>query len=198
MATQMNELLADIQLTNFEGAHFYSEKTFLDRFDEELFDQLLDEIPSDESEDTNNNEITRRIYRQTIFDSYRICLGILTSIGRQKYIFRFCEDDRLRDERLPTTMDVLKTFQFKKEDAKFATTFYEKQFVFKPYTFSRFPSGTQLQNLISKIIVPVVTRTPHAEGGWSVVYKIEIHPHYDNLGYTSSEGDNSVRPFLIF
>lgn len=199
MVTQMNELLADIQLTNFEGAHFHSEKTFLDRFSEELFNQLLDEILSDESEDTYNNDITsRRIYQQTIFDSYRICLGILTSIWKQKYIFRFCEDDWLRDERLPTTMDVLKTFQFKKEDAMFAKRFYEKQFVFKPYTFSRSPSLPQLQDLVSGVVFPVVTKTPHAQGGWSMVYKIEIHPDYDNLGYTSSDGENPVRSFWIF
>ncbi|KAI5819215.1 kinase-like domain-containing protein [Pyronema omphalodes] len=191
MATEMNELLANIHLQNVEGAHFYSEKTFLDGFNEKIFNKVLDEISSDESEITKNDEITRKSYRQTIFDTRRICLGILTSIGRQRYIFRFCEDDRLRDDRLPTTMDILEKFQLKNEDANFVTVFYQKQFVFKPYTFSRFTSNAQLQDLEPEIIIPVMRKTKHAEGGWSVVYKIEIHPDYDNLGYGSCAGGNA-------
>jgi len=194
------ELASDLEEKNAEGTLFIPESRFLAGFDEVLLDEVLDELYRDPH--APDQILTRNRFRQRILDNFRLCLAILSTIGRQGYIFRFCENLRVGDDKIPIPNEILLEIDSHRDGShKFATAFYRKQFMFKPLTFGKTMRGTYMA-LPSEMIVPVIQKTPlkDGQGGWSVVYEIEIHSDYDKLNYSpqSKEKPVSLDPaFLV-
>jgi hypothetical protein len=184
-------LLSDIEEKNVEGTPFISERRVLDRFNEGLLDEILDELYHHAPPES---DLARKGYHQRIFKNCRLCLAILIKIGRPEFIFRFCESPRFEDDKLPISKDILLDITDLDQSEKqiFATVFYRNQFMFKPATFDKTMGGYIV--LPPEIVVPIIRKKvlKDGEGGWSIVYEIEIHSDYDKLGYSPQDGEIPV------
>jgi len=185
-------LLSDLEENNVEGTPFISERGVLDKFNEGLLDEVLDELYHHAPPESG---LARKSYHQRIFKNCRLCLAILIKIGRSEFIFRFCESPRFGDDKLPISKDILLDIADldRSEKQIFATVFYRNQFMFKPVTFDKTMGGVYTV-LPPEIVVPIIRKKAlkDGEGGWSIVYEIEIHSDYDKLGHSPQDGEISV------
>jgi hypothetical protein len=193
-------LLANLEEKNIEGTPFISECRVLDKFNEGLLDEVLDELYHHAPPES---DLARKGYHQRIFKNCRLCLAILIKIGRPEFIFRFCESPRFGDDKLPISkdhlLDIAHLYRSEKQDLDlsekqiFVTVFYRNQFMFKPATFEKTMGGGYIA-LSPEIVVPIIRKKAlkDGEGGWSIVYEIEIHSDYDKLGHSPQDGEISV------
>ncbi len=111
---------------------------------------------------------------------YLRVLTILTAIGKGEYIVTFIQHQNLRDSRLPF---LEKPTHFPIDpidpsDSKFWDSFFKKQFTFCPHSFGDNENSLKLED---HCILPIISKKELGHGGSAAIYKIKLHPHYDQL-----------------
>ncbi|MCJ1271366.1 hypothetical protein MMC22_011266 [Lobaria immixta] len=135
-----------------------------------------------------------RDYYQVDVDSlesqYIRVFTILTLIGKGTYIERVVEFPHLRDSQLPFLKRPCH-FPIDPNDSTFWDQFYEKQFAFCPHYF-RLNESSMLED---PYILPIISKEALAQGGSAAIYKIKLHPLYDQLNPASDVPEaNRARP----
>lgn len=105
--------------------------------------------------------------------------------GEEKLISRFIEHDHFQhsplDVKLPFSEDTLKSII----PDEIVSDFYEKQWEFVAPIFSR---NVVHRSLHEDIRLPFVQNKKIGEGGFGVVYEIELHPDHQRLPLFPQEG----------
>lgn len=102
---------------------------------------------------------------------------ILTLIGKGRYIEHFVQHHNLRDTQLPF-LEKPSHFPTDPNDPRFWESFYEKQFAFCAHIFRYNENYTKLEDLC---ILPIISKEVLGQGGSAAIYKIKLHPSYDQL-----------------
>lgn len=103
--------------------------------------------------------------------------AILILIGKGRYIEHFVRHESLRDPQLPFLVKP-SHFPVDPNYPSFWDLFYEKQFAFCPRYFRYYENNQQLED---RRILPIISKEVLDEGGSAAIYKIKLHPHYDQL-----------------
>ena len=109
--------------------------------------------------------------------SYMRVFTILILIGKGRYIEHFVEHLNLRDHQLPF-LEKPAHFPTDPDDPTFWASFYEKQFAFCAHHFRYNENYTKLEDLC---ILPIISKEMLRSGGSAAIYKITLHPYYDQL-----------------
>lgn len=102
---------------------------------------------------------------------------ILTLIGKGRYIETFAQHTNLQDPHLPF-LEKPAHFPIDPTDDKFWEKFYEKQFAFCAHVFRYNDNRLKLEDLC---ILPIISKEVLGQGGSAAIYKIKLHPYYDQL-----------------
>lgn len=102
---------------------------------------------------------------------------ILILIGKGNYIEYFHQHTNLRDHKLPF-LEKPAHFPIDPSDPAFWEKFYEKQFTFCAHCFGHNENYIQLEDLC---VLPIKSKERLRGGGSAAIYKIRLHPHYDQL-----------------
>ena len=113
---------------------------------------------------------------------------ILTLIGKGRYIEHFVRHPNLRDPQLPF-LEKPAHFPTDPNDPTFWQSFYQEQFTFCAHHFRHSENYTTLEDLC---ILPITAKEVLGSGGSAAIYKIKLHPHYDDLNPAAH--DSKVRP----
>lgn len=105
--------------------------------------------------------------------------SILVLVGKESLISSFIESDNLQrsrlDDKLPFSADTLQSII---PDTDAASNFYRRQWEFVAPVFSR---STLHRSLNSKMRLPFVQNKKLGEGGFGVIYEIQLHPDHQRL-----------------
>lgn len=106
---------------------------------------------------------------------------ILILIGKGRYIEHFVQHANLRDPHLPF-LEKPRHFPVDPTDPPFSDSFFEsffeKQFSFCPHLFGYNENSLKLED---RCVLPIVSKEVLGHGGSAAIYKIKLHPHYDEL-----------------
>jgi hypothetical protein len=106
---------------------------------------------------------------------------ILILIGKGRYIERFVQHKNLRDIHLPF-LEKPAHFPVDPTDPSFLETFFksflEQQFAFCPHHFGCNENSLKLED---HCILPIISKEVLGHGGSAAIYRITLHPHYDQL-----------------
>lgn len=102
---------------------------------------------------------------------------ILTRIGKGRYIEHFVQHQNLRDPRLPF-LEKPAHFPIDPNDPTFWDKFYENQFAFCPHYFCYNENSLKLED---HCVLPIISKEVLGHGGSAAIYKIKLHPQYDQL-----------------
>jgi hypothetical protein len=108
---------------------------------------------------------------------YIRALTILTAIGKGRFIVHFIQHQNLRDSHLPFLAKP-PHFPIDPSDSKFWNSFFKKQFTFCPHSFGDNENYLKLED---HCILPIISKEELDHGGSAAIYKIKLHPHYDQL-----------------
>ena len=145
--------------------------------------------------DRRTSRLLRAIYSgrehsvavETVENWYIRAFTILILIGKGEYIEHFTQHPNLRDGPLPF-LEQPAHFPIDPIDPHFWSKFYQKQFAFYAHIF-RPKDNLILENAI---VLPIVSKDILGSGGSAVIYKIELHPFYDELGTAAGSSDVSL------
>jgi hypothetical protein len=113
---------------------------------------------------------------------------ILLKISKGTYIEHFVRHESLRDDKFPLETQ---PYEWPKTSENFWEEFKSAQWMFYPYTFARNKTDIRVG---SRRILPITDRELIKEGGSSKIFKIKIHPDYDQLEAVQDDGEVSQLP----
>lgn len=102
---------------------------------------------------------------------------ILILIGKGRYIEHFSQHHNLRDPQLPF-LEKPAHFPIDPNDPYFWQSFYDIQFAFCAHYFRYNENQAKLEDLC---ILPILSKEVLGQGGSAAIYKIKLHPYYDQL-----------------
>jgi hypothetical protein len=126
-------------------------------------------------------ECEPRVIPEALERFYIRIFAILILIGKGRFIEHVVQYHNLRDSQLPF-LEKPTHFPTDPNDPKFWDLFYEKQFAFCAHIFCHNENDTKLED---RCILPIISKVAFATGGSAAIYKIKLHPHYDQLNPTA-------------
>lgn len=103
--------------------------------------------------------------------------AILILIGKGRYIEHIVQHRNLRDDKLPF-LEKPSHFPVDPDHPSFWDLFKEKQFIFCAQEFRYYENNQRLED---HCILPITSKEVLDQGGSAAIYKIKLHPHYDQL-----------------
>ncbi|KAL9131378.1 MAG: hypothetical protein Q9175_006779 [Cornicularia normoerica] len=113
---------------------------------------------------------------------------ILLLTGNGRFIGAFVRHDSLCDQYLPFRSRP-ERFPQKAADTDFFTSFYRRQWEFCVPIFQH---AMNLQFDEKDLILPIISKEKIGGGGSAIVYKIKLHPAYNNLSRESPSQKGSI------
>ena len=117
---------------------------------------------------------------------------ILILIGKGEYIEHFIQHPSLQDHPL-AFLEKPAHFPIDPSDPHFWDKYYEKQFTFYPHNF-RLNDNYILDD---SYVLPIVSKDLLGSGGSAAIYKIVLHPFYDELGAVPGTSDVSLLSYHL-
>ena len=129
---------------------------------------------------------------ETVEKWYIRAFTILILIGKGEYIEHFTRHSNLRDGP-PPFLEKPTHFPVDPSDPHFWAKFYKEQFKFYAHNFRR------NDNLIvdDAYVLPIVVKELLGTGGSAAIYRIELHPFYDELGIAAGKSDVSPLAYQL-
>ncbi|KAI5778771.1 kinase-like domain-containing protein [Geopyxis carbonaria] len=191
--------VSTLRINNSNGRYFVPRKSLKNLLTESLVKGALIQItntptsPRIERESINNILVLKY---KTIRSLYACILALLIRVGMEDWIVQFFERS-WSDEKLPLSKDQLRELG---GEALANCGLYDEQYEYlapvfeKKYVISEGEWSTE-------IVLPFTKENPLRRGGYGSVYKVQLHPEYDDLEGTDSnskEGTFYARKELAY
>ena len=127
---------------------------------------------------------------ETVEKWYIRAFMILILIGKGEYIEHFTQHSNLRDGPF---LEKPAHFPIDPSDPQFWANFHKTQFTFYAHNFRR----NDKLILEDAYVLPIVSKDILGSGGSAAIYKIELHPFYDELGAAAGKSDVSLPDYHL-
>lgn len=148
--------------SDYPNAKFFPPSA-LHRFDSKRLSEILRSIPS-------TKDAARRLAREIVMCECVSVFLVLLRMGQPAMIDHFMRFDTLSDKRLPLGDS---------GDFPAGLSFHDFAQHQQPFCAPKIREGNR--NFLNERILPLTGREELAEGGSAKVFRIEIHPEFDDL-----------------
>jgi hypothetical protein len=161
-----------------DGKTFIPDDAFDETFTPELLQACARDLLGDIADIPDTLDRLYRLYRKTI--------TILVLMTYESSFINFWKAG-ITDENLPLDEATLKSL----DENLWWPTWDKHQYCFLALMFR---NEEESQKWPDDFVLPIVEREEKGHGNFSVVYKIKIHPRYDQLNYQYEGGGQEVHP----